>query len=448
MDDLKAAYYRGCRVTNDEFRSLMNKLILSEDLAKVAAAGAFPGSVPHKPLGALTTLKSFFHMGWVPTEEGFRELMLRVIADEQHAAAAKAQERAKAQQDESVTSSDSRHLPGCWPSANVNGSTADDNNGWGPSNGNGYWAPNSASSVRENNTWNCSPEHAKNQWDEGTYGEGDPWDYGHDEGRGGSGSTKNQWDVDNDDGNYHVDDSWDYGPDEGDGVSVPTSESSQDSSDDDDSDSTSTQDDTPTLSSSALHQDLEESISALKQAILNLSARISEGHQDFDKPQEATANAAEGVGLELKCQLDEKSAELLRLQKEMEALRLQSRQEMLQSEREIVSLHVTSREVQQQLSDSRIKDGESQHQIASLRSKDAESQHEIKDLRAQNAESRREVHRLLRVIRDEAPETFRHEVMQDRFLDNMFRDTVERRDTAERRDPFKQQDTVDLDSAW
>lgn len=90
MDDLKAAYYRGCRVTNAEFRSLMNKLILSEDLAKVAAAGAFPGSVPQKPLSALTTLKSFFHMGWVPTEEGFRELMLRVIADEQHAAAAKA----------------------------------------------------------------------------------------------------------------------------------------------------------------------------------------------------------------------------------------------------------------------------------------------------------------------------------------------------------------------
>ena len=90
MDDLKAAYYRGCRVTNTEFRSLMNKLILSEDLAEVAAAGAFPGSVPQKPLSALTTLKSSFHMGWVPTEEGFRELMLRVIADEQHAAATKA----------------------------------------------------------------------------------------------------------------------------------------------------------------------------------------------------------------------------------------------------------------------------------------------------------------------------------------------------------------------
>ncbi|KAI4595410.1 hypothetical protein KJ359_006755 [Pestalotiopsis sp. 9143b] len=417
MDDLKAAYYRGCRVTNDEFRSLMNKLILSEDLANVAAAGAFPGSVPQKPLSALTTLKSFFHMGWVPTEEGFRELMLRVIADEQHAAAAKAlqQERAKAQKDETVTSSNPSYIPGCWPSANVNGSTADDNNGWGPSNGNGYWATtNSASPVRENNNWNCNPE-----------------------------PVKNYWDTHNDDGNYDEDDSWGYGPDEGHGGSASTSESSQDSSDDGDSDSTGTQDDTPSSSSSALHPDLEEAISALKQAIINLPARLSGAHQDSDKSQESTTNAAEGMGLELKGQLDEMSAELLCLQKEMEALRLQFRQEMLQSERKIVNLHVTSREVQQQLSDSRIKDGESQHQIASLRSKDAESQQEIKNLRAQNAESRREVHRLLRVIRDQAPETFRREVMQDSFLDNMFRDTVDRRDTVERQDPLEPEYTVD-----
>lgn len=354
-----------------------------------------------------------------------------------------------------MTSSNPSHIPNVWPSANVSGSTADDNNGWGPSNGNGYWATsNPASPVRENNNWNGSPEHAKNQWYEGTYGEGDPWDYGHEEGRGGSSPTKNQWDVDNDDGNYDEDDYWGYGHDEGHGGPDSTSESSQDSSDDDDSDSTGTQDDTPTSSSSALHQDLEEPISSIKQAILNLHARFSEGHQDLDKSQETTANAAEGMGLELNRQLDEKSAELLRLQKEIDALRLQSRQEMLQSEREIVSLHVTSREVQQQLSDSRIKGGESQHQIASLRGKDAESQQEIKDLRAQNAESRREIHRLLRVIRDQAPETFRHEVMQDGFLNNMFRDTVDRRDTVERRDtaerryPLEPECTVDWGATW
>ncbi|KAI0142039.1 hypothetical protein BJ166DRAFT_540590 [Pestalotiopsis sp. NC0098] len=431
----------------------MNKLILSEDLAKVAAAGAFPGSVPQKPLSALTTLKSFFHMGWVPTEEGFRELMLRVIADEQHAAAAKAQERAKAQKDESVTPSNSSQIPSVWPSANVNGSTADDNKGWGHSNDNGYWAAtNSTSPVHENNNCNCGPESAEAFWvnhnEDCNYGGDDYWGGGYDEGRDGPRSIKNQWDVDNDDGNCNENDSWGFGYDEGRGGSASTSKSSQDSSDDDDSDSTGTQDDTPTSSSSALNQDLVETITALKQAIINLPARIAGVDQNLDKSQETTANVAEGMGSELKSQLDEKNAELLRLQTEIDALRQKSQQEILRCELEIIDLHTNSGEVQQELTDFRVKDRNSEHQIANLRSKDAESQQEIKNLRAQNAESRREVHRLLRVIRDEAPETFCREVMQDRFLDNMFRDTADRRDTAERRDTFKQEATVDLDLAW
>lgn len=340
-----------------------------------------------------------------------------------------------------MTSSVSSHIPSVWPSANVNGSTADDNKGWGPSNDNGYWATtNSASPVHENNNCNGGPESAEAFWDnhneDGNYGEGDYWGYGHDEGRGVSTSTKNQWDVNNDDCNCGEDDCWGCCPDEGHGDSNSTSESSRESSDDDDSDSTGTQDDTPTSSSSALQQDLEETITALKQAIINLPARITGVDQDFDKSQETTANVAEDMSSELKSQLDEKSAELLRLQKEIDALRQTSQQEILRCELEIIDLHTNSKEVQQQLTEYRVKNGASLHQIADLRSKDAESQQEIKDLRAQNAESRREVHRLLRVIRDEAPETFCREVMQDSFLDNMFRDIV------------KQEDNVDLNSTW
>lgn len=340
-----------------------------------------------------------------------------------------------------MTPSNSSQIPSVWPSANVNGSTADDNKGWGHSNDNGYWAAtNSTSPVHENNNCNCGPESAEAFWvnhnEDCNYGGDDYWGGGYDEGRDGPRSIKNQWDVDNDDGNCDENDSWGFGHDEGRGGSASTSKSSQDSSDDDDSDSTGTQDDTPTSSSSALHQDLEETITALKQAIISLPARIRGADQDFDKSQETTANAAEGMGSELKSQLDEKNAELLRLQKEIDALRQQSQQEILRCELEIIDLHTNSKEVQQQLTEYRVKNGTSLQQIANLRSKEAESQQEIKDLRAQNAESRREVHRLLRVIRDEAPETFGREVMQDRFLDNMFRDIV------------KQEDNVDLNSTW
>lgn len=346
-----------------------------------------------------------------------------------------------------MTSSVSSHIPSFWPYANVNGSTADDNKGSGPSNDNGYWATtNSASPVHENNNWNGGPESTEAFWDnhneDGNYGENDYWDGGYNEDRDGPRYTKNQWDVDNDDGNCDGYDSWGCVPDEGHGGSASTGESSQDSSDDDDSDSTGTQDDTPTSSSSALNQDLEETITALKQAIINLPARIAGVDQYLDKSQETTANVAEGMGSELKSQLDEKNAELLRLQKEIDALRQQSQREILRCELEIIDLHTNSKEVQQQLTEYRVKNGTSLHQIANLRSKDAESQQEIKDLRAQNAESRREVHRLLRVIRDEAPETFCREVMQDSFLDNMFRDIVKREDTV------KQEDTVDLNSTW